>query len=280
MAKPHSPKGLWGQGQAWSPRKSLLHNDLEMFDIFPLHLIVQCVIVQRMQTILTTSNDKTLKSLGLGYLTFGIHFAHSDLSGIDVCPDASEGCKASCLDYAGRGQQGNIKEARIEKTQTFFNDIPVFMLRLHKEIQKAINYSEKKGLKPCFRLNLTADIKWERIKYLGKTVFEHFPNVQFYDYTKSVSRMGLGIPNYHLTFSRSETGTNHVHCALTMKAGFNVAAVFSTKKGFDLPSHYNGFQVIDGDKHDLRFLDPKNSIVGLRAKGPARQDTTGFVIHA
>jgi hypothetical protein len=232
-----------------------------------------------MQTILTTSNDKTLKSLAMGYMTYGIHFAHSHLSGIDVCPDASEGCKLACLDFAGRGQQGNVKEARIEKTKTFFGDIPTFMLRLHNEIEKAITYCAKKGLTPCFRLNLTSDIKWERIKYLGKTIFQHFPSVQFYDYTKSVSRMGLGIPNYHLTFSRSESEVNHVHCATTMKAGFNVAAVFSTKKGFDLPSHYNGFEVIDGDKHDLRFLDADRVIVGLRAKGPARQDKSGFVIH-
>jgi hypothetical protein len=232
-----------------------------------------------MQAILTTSNDKTLKSLSMGYLTFGIHFAHSDLSGIDVCPDASEGCKLACLDFAGRGQQGNVKEARIEKTKTFFADIPIFMLRLHKEVEKAIKYCEKKDLTPCFRLNLTSDVKWERIKYLGKTIFEHFPSVQFYDYTKSFARLNLGIPNYNLTFSRSENGTNHVHCAMALKAGFNVATVFSTKKGFELPAEYNGKKVIDGDKHDLRFTDQKGVIVGLRAKGPARQDKSGFVIH-
>jgi hypothetical protein len=232
-----------------------------------------------MQTILTTSNDKTLKSLGLGYLTFGIHFAHSDLSGFEVCPDASEGCKASCLDFAGRGQMGNAKEARIEKTKTFFSDIPAFMGRLIVEIQKGIDYAAKKGLTACFRLNLTSDVKWERIKHNGKTIFEHFPNHQFYDYTKSFSRLILNIPNYHLTFSRSESQTNHVHSVLAMNAGHNVAVVFSTKKGFDLPSHYNGKEVIDGDKHDLRFIDKRGVIVGLRAKGPARQDKSGFVIH-
>jgi hypothetical protein len=66
---------------------------------------------------------------------------------------------------------------------------------------------------------------------------------------------------------------------LALNAGHNVAVVFSTKKGFDLPSEYKGKKVIDGDKHDLRFLDPKGVIVGLRAKGPARQDESGFVIH-
>ena len=232
-----------------------------------------------MQKLLTTRNDKTLKGLALGYMTYGIHFAHSDLSGFDVCVDASEGCKASCLDYAGRGQQDNVKESRIEKTKTFFANIPAFMENLFSEVDKAIKYCAKKGLTPVFRLNLTSDIKWERIKHNGKTIFEHFPTCQWYDYTKTFSRLKLGIPNYHLTFSRSENGTNHVHCALALQAGHNVAAVFSTKKGFDLPTEYNGKKVVDGDKNDLRFLDPKGVIVGLRAKGPARQDQSGFVIH-
>lgn len=232
-----------------------------------------------MQKILTTQNDKIKKALALGHLTYGIHFAHSDLSGFDVCPDATEGCKESCLDFAGRGQQGNVKEARIEKTKTFFANIPAFMENLFSEIDKAIKYCEKKGLTASFRLNLTSDIKWERIRHNGKTVFEQFPNVQFYDYTKSFARLSLRIPNYHLTFSRSEKPFNHMLCQAALNKGFNVAAVFSTKKGFDLPSHYNGKEVIDGDKHDLRFLDKKGVIVGLRAKGPARQDESGFVIH-
>lgn len=232
-----------------------------------------------MQKILTTQNDKIKKALALGHLTYGIHFAHSDLSGFDVCPDASEGCKQSCLDFAGRGQQGNVKEARIEKTKTFFANISAFMENLFSEIDKAIKYCEKKGLTASFRLNLTSDIKWERIRHNGKTVFEQFASCQFYDYTKSFSRLSLDIPNYHLTFSRSESPLNHVHCVLALNKGCNVAAVFSTKKGFELPSHYNGKEVIDGDKHDLRFLDKKGVIVGLRAKGPARQDQSGFVIH-
>ena len=231
------------------------------------------------QAILTTSNDKTLKSLGLGYLTFGIHFAHSNLSGFDVCPDASEGCKQSCLDFAGRGQMGNVKEAREKKTKSFFENIPLFMNSLFSEIEKGIAYAAKKGLQACFRLNLTSDIKWERIKHEGQTVFERFPSVQFYDYTKSFSRLSLNIPNYHLTFSRSETALNHLQASMAIAHGYNIAVVFSTKKGFDLPSHYEGKEVIDGDKHDLRFLDSKGCVVGLRAKGPARQDKSGFVIQ-
>jgi hypothetical protein len=37
---------------------------------------------------------------------------------------------------------------------------------------------------------------------------------------------------------------------------------------------------VDGDKDDLRFLDPQGVIVGLKAKGDAKHDDTGFVIDA
>ena len=37
-------------------------------------------------------------------------------------------------------------------------------------------------------------------------------------------------------------------------------------------------RVIDGDKSDLRFNDPKNIVVGLYAKGRAKKDQTGFVL--
>jgi hypothetical protein len=46
-----------------------------------------------------------------------------------------------------------------------------------------------------------------------------------------------------------------------------------------LPSTWLGFPVIDGDRHDARFLDPAGVIVGLRAKGLARVDTSGFTIR-
>ena len=38
--------------------------------------------------------------------------------------------------------------------------------------------------------------------------------------------------------------------------------------------------VIFGDLTDLRFLDPINVIVGLKAKGQAKKDYSGFVINS
>jgi hypothetical protein len=54
-----------------------------------------------------------------------------------------------------------------------------------------------------------------------------------------------------------------------------VAAVFSG----DLPNKYKGAPVVDGDSSDLVMLYNKGVILGLKAKGKARKDTSGFVIN-
>ena len=86
--------------------------------------------------------------------------------------------------------------------------------------------------------------------------------------------------NYHLTFSRSET--NDFLCDIALRRGGNVAMVFKDydKVIADGYYNYNGkmYQVVDGDKNDLRFLDSKNCIIALKAKGKARKDSSGFVV--
>ena len=77
------------------------------------------------------------------------------------------------------------------------------------------------------------------------------------------------------TFSLHETNLQFALDA--MAHGVNVAVVFDTRKGQPLPTTWHGVPVIDGDQHDLRFLDNPNSVVGLRAKGPAKKDAFGFV---
>ena len=62
--------------------------------------------------------------------------------------------------------------------------------------------------------------------------------------------------------------------ARAIAQGMNVAVVFR-----ELPESYLGMPVISGDEDDLRFLDPPRYIVGLRAKGRAKKDTTGFVVQ-
>ena len=46
----------------------------------------------------------------------------------------------------------------------------------------------------------------------------------------------------------------------------------------EVPEVWEGMEVISGDDHDLRFLDSRGKIVGLEAKGKAKQDDSGFVV--
>jgi hypothetical protein len=224
--------------------------------------------------LLSTANTKTLKGEKFGYKTHILHLAPFDVSGYQVCPKASIGCSLACLNTAGRGKFDNVQNARIRKTKMFFEARSEFMAQIVKDIRKAIVKSANDGMIPLIRLNGTSDIAFEKIRVVDagveyRNLMELFPDVKFYDYTAIVGRT---VPdNYHLTFSRKESNDSDVELAIAN--GLNVAVVFDK-----LPTHYMGLPVISGDDTDIRINDPANVIIGLKAKGKAKKDTTGFVI--
>ena len=225
--------------------------------------------------LLSTANPKIQKGTKMGYLSFILHLAPSTLSGHNTCPKATKGCIAACLNTAGRGgmfKRGEttnmIQKARIRKTQYFFNNRAEFMVDLANDIKKAIRFAERKGLTPVFRLNGTSDLSWEKYTVVeGFNIFEMFPTVQFYDYTKVLGRKVKHIENYHLTFSKADGNDSDVAEALMQ--GMSVVAVYD-KIPEGVPS---------ADETDLRFLDPKGIMLGLKAKGRAKKDYSGFVIR-
>ena len=226
------------------------------------------------------SDAKTVKGEKQGVYTGIQYLAPADASGVmNTCAMASPGCRAACLFTAGRaGIYKMINEARIRKTVMLVKNPEIYFPTLVKDIESLIKKALKDNMVPAVRLNGTSDVKWESYrKFDGKNIFELFPTVQFYDYTKWYSRMMEfltgGLPsNYHLTFSRSED--NQDDCTEVLKAGGNVAVVFEKT----LPANYLGYKVINGDESDLRFTDEKNVIVGLKAKGKAKKDDKGFVV--
>lgn len=244
---------------------------------------------------------KTDKGRARGYSTAIMYFAPADLSGYDVCQYRSAGCTASCLYTAGHGGiakqadtsgLNDIQRARIARTRFFFLNRFLFNALLVRELTAHIAKAQEAGMIPCVRLNGTSDLPWEKLRLNdGRTIIETFPDVVFYDYTKHPDRAianarGQHPANYHLTFSRSET--NEADCADVLAAGGNVAAVFklckcgpkSPCKHYvpDTGMEYFGRTVVTGDHDDLRFLDPRGVVVGLKAKGLAHTDRSGFVV--
>ena len=172
-----------------------------------------------------------------------------------------------------RGENTNmIQRARIRKTQYFIEARDYFMMDLYDDIKRAIRYAERQGLKPVFRLNGTSDLSWEKYTINENNIFELFPDVQFYDYTKVLGRKTSKYKNYHLTFSAADG--NDADVAKAMEQGMNVAVVFD-----EIPQEYKGKSVFNADDTDLRFMDPKGVVLGLKAKGRAKKDYSGFVIR-
>ena len=232
------------------------------------------------------TNAKTVKGQKQGFMTGILYLAPAELSGRNVCANAkTAGCIDGCLNKAGLGGvYSSIQEARIRKTNWFFDDRQSFMIQIVKDIEALQRKAARLGLIPVVRLNGTSDIRWETVKFdytlahdktRTVTIFELFPDVQFYDYTKLSNRKGIPA-NYDLTFSFSGREAYRIHNLKAFAQKMRVAVVFHSK---DLPAEFFGKTVLNGDESDLRFLDPKDSIIGLYAKGPAKRDTGGFVIR-
>lgn len=229
---------------------------------------------------LLTSNNKLDKQVN-GFALRGLQLSPANESGIiNTCKHATKGCSAVCIFRSGRGNMSNVLRARIARTALFAQHKESFMFQLCEEIRDELRKANKKGVKLAIRLNVFSDIRWENIIVgEGKNVFETFPDLIFYDYTKDHVKMqkylaGNLPDNYSLTFSRAETVANQKWSDTFLKNGGNVACVFRGK----LPKEWRGITVIDGDKDDARFLDPKGCVVGLLAKGKGRRDDSGFVI--
>ena len=226
------------------------------------------------------SNPKIAKNKKQGVKSRGHNLAPSRSSGLyNTCAEASLGCIEACLNTAGNPiYLPNKLKARLNRTLAFFKCRSAYVALLCFEIESHEKKAKADNMISGIRLNTTSDIPFESV-YLsnGKTIFEMFPDTDFMDYTKIKKRMlkfcnGKMPANYHLTFSKSES--NWESCLEVLNAGGNVAAVFDT-----LPERYFGFDVIDGDSHDWRPIDPIGVIVGLKAKGEAKADQSGFVIR-
>lgn len=228
--------------------------------------------------LLSKSNPKLDSSVPYGYLTAGLTLMPAQTATRkNLCPMA-QGCLKSCLVYSGQGEE-HLKrkdgrqwalDSRALKSIYYENDLEGFLKQLDKELLAHKRKSERLGLKPVARLNVSTDILWDR-----HGVFDRHEDIMFYTYTK----IPTNIPthkNSHVTFSRDETNEHLLPSMI--ENGVNVSVVFEKH----LPKEYLGYEVIDGVSHDLRFLDKKGVVVGLVAKGSkAKSDglRSGFIVR-
>ena len=239
----------------------------------------------------STDSPKAIKADKYGYLNAILYMAPHNISGVNLCPKASPACAALCLGwFSGQASmvtdlehgRNNVREARVRKAKWFMSDRQAFMRAIHHKLIRLQGKAFRKGKTLCVRMNGSTDIAWEGIRYSViddgpvLNLFDHFPDVQFVDYTKIASRFDRALPsNYHLTFSRSET--NEREAMELLDRGVNVAVVFESKPRYS----WHGYPVVDGDEHDLRHLDPRGGyVIALSPKGhKIKRDTSGFVVR-
>jgi len=216
--------------------------------------------------------------------TYIIYLAPAKQSGYQVCPNATKECRMGCLATSGHAGMElasggcRIKNARIKKTKLFFEHNEFFMEWVIEEIKKARAKAQRDGFYFSVRLNGTSDINWQNAQFKGYNLFEIFPDVQFYDYTKSIKKYVNKPDNYHLTFSY--TGRNWDKCKALLEDGNNVAIVFNVKSEKLLPAMYKGYKVINGDLTDYRINDAKGIIVGLKWKHIGNKEAEKQVLNS
>ena len=225
--------------------------------------------------ILGESSAKTVKGEKIGYLTAICYLVPDE----KLCPFAiMAGCFDGCLNTAGRGAFNSTQKARAAKTRFFYDNQRAFMLSLCADIWTHQRRAEKLGLIPLVRPNGTSDIPFENILIDGRTIFQIFADVQFYDYTKHPSRnlAGKTAGNYDLTYSFSALTPKTISIkGLSNTANQRTAVVFLNRS--EIPSEFRGWPVVDGDDTDVRHIEPRSVVVALYAKGKAKADTSGFV---
>lgn len=223
------------------------------------------------------TDAKTVKGSKQGYRT-AIVYMQPDMV---LCPmSKAAGCHGPCLVTSGlAGVYNSIANARKGRTAFFHGNRDAFIALLKKELDAFLRKAEKDSFIPVIRLNGTSDVDYTAIEfYDGLNVFEHYSDIQFYDYTKKPShaRKAQEYDNYHITLSYSAASKKYSDATIqaAKKYNANIAVVFDGK---DYPAVWHGMPVVNGDESDLRFKDGTGKAVALYAKGKAKQDTSGFV---
>jgi hypothetical protein len=233
----------------------------------------------RRSSLLTTSNPKVDRGAAeRGYLSAVLHLAPHTMAGVNVCAWATtgpDGCVAGCLNTAGRGGialdasgWNRIQAARIRRTAAYVLDPERFIADLRVDILNHARAAHDHNLRPALRLNGTSDIPWHR-HHPDMVNWCHGLGVVLYDYTK---RPKPDAADHGIDVTYSYPGGDGRAARRYLEGGHRVAVVFDTRKGDELPRKWyapwgDAYPVVDGDAHDLRFLDAGGVVVGLRAKG-------------
>jgi hypothetical protein len=221
-------------------------------------------------------SSKLAKNAKYDILTYCVYLAAADNAfGLEVCnKQTSKSCRNLCLVSSGHAKidylAGNhsVQDARNKRTMLYFANRELFCKIMEHEIDVARRKADRKGYIFSIRFNCTSDIPLTSLNKFegGMNFLEKYSDVIKYDYTKRPMNLKLArdFKNYHVVFSY--TKQNEEMAKEWLRMGGSIAVVFGVTREEDMPKTFLGYPVINGDKYDARFLDPKNCVVGLKYK--------------
>lgn len=222
-----------------------------------------------------SSNTKVDKDMP-GYIGASLRLTadalYIDGKRVVTCPKSSQGCRSVCLTTSGHGGINDaVHNAAYQRTYAFHKDRDFFFSKLHHELVLAKKRATKLGKKLAVRLNSMSDLPIHFLfnQWLDKEGLSVDVDT-WYDYT-AVPKYIQANKDVHYTFSVKENNRADVMKALA--EGVNLAVVVRDKS-YD--NNY-GYNIVDGDITDARFLDPANSIVLLQSKGEAEKSESKFI---
>ena len=227
-----------------------------------------------MQLIDTSLSNTKIRKTQKEYNPFDRPLRMSSLSlypNDEICPGSLLAlCQEACLRSAGYGKFKNVREGRQKKTDLWLTNPNLFLELFANQLKNFQKLCDKDNLQAVHRPNTISDIEWERYG-----IPQLFPRMFFYDYTKRPFRLTRVPENYRLMFSFSGVPGYKNQVKAALKTDAPISVVFNGP----FPKEFLGRKVIDGDRSDLINLYAGKKIIGLKAKGDAKKDKTGFVIH-
>jgi hypothetical protein len=237
--------------------------------------IQAALILEGKRPILTTKQTKLDKAQGdiTGYVNRGLTLATSREaspfigSAFDACIGATDACRLACVgSRTGQGRLPSSAIARIGRTIALHVDPVTFWARYDREVQREQRRAERKGYRLAMRCNVASD----HAHVAARSAATH-PDVAHYDYTAIAANVRR-VDGVRRVYSLKDGAQRRMLAKRMIDEGRGVAVVFaaSARRKEPLPATWNGAPVIDGDLHDLWFLQAPETgpfVVGLRVKG-------------
>lgn len=218
---------------------------------------------------LLSKSVKTIKGESRGILTGVVYMSPAKKIEADLysCSNFIEAeCSGPCLAGSGHGGDAQATKARKDRLDLLIKSPSLFFEILSREIFRLEKKAAKEGMSTAYRLNGTTDLRWDRIIYNGRSIFQHYSKLQWYDYTKNIETYKAhSLLGVDMTFSFYRAVDRNVLQDLLDNGG-KVAIAYYDEKPLTQRIGDRDYRVIDGDEHDARFLDPKGVIVALKYK--------------